>query len=197
MSSGFQPRYRCPLCVAAFCHIDVLGTHLQTVHGLRHSGFVLARNMWFSPQAFAEVMTVFKDIQEIQNQIHVTRSFLLGQLSREIAVREGGNFKFNPIKHDAETQTENVCDMNLNDEEADDVTYYDDEVEGEGISKYIDSIQESVENVLTERESAMSERRKVLLTKINKLMVLNKEFNTSNVRLQAGRYKLVQMLMNK
>ena len=140
-------------------------------------------------------MTVFKDIQEIQNQIHVTRSFLLGQLSKEIAVREGGNFKFNPIKHDAETQTENVSDMNLSDEEADDVTYSDDDVEG--ISKYIDSIQESVENVLTERESAMSERRKVLLTKINKLMVLNKEFNTSNVRLQAGRYKLVQMLLNK
>ena len=195
MPSSFQPR--CPFCAAVFCRIDELGLHLQTVHGLRHSGLVLARNLWFSPQAFSEVMTVFRDIQEIQNQIHVTRSFLLGQLSRSIAEKEGGNFQFKPIKRDAETQTEDFCDyveVKLKDENTDNVKD-DDEVEG--VSKFIDSIQESVENVLAEKEFEMSDRRKVLLTKINKLMILNKEFDSSNVKLQTGRYKLVQMLLNK
>ena len=89
---------RCPLCPnLIFRDFPTLAGHFQLMHGLRHSGYILAKNMCFSPYAYHEVLQVFKDIHDVNNRLFETRIYLR-KLSSEIAEKEG-NFKYTTELH--------------------------------------------------------------------------------------------------
>ena len=79
---------RCPLCPNLICRdLPTLAGHFQQMHGLRYSGCILAKNMCFSPYAYHEVLQVFKDIYDLNNQLSQTRIYL-NKLYSEIAEKE-------------------------------------------------------------------------------------------------------------
>ena len=213
----------CPLCPNLFCShyplsdIASLAAHFKFCHGLRNSSLILAKNMCFSPFAYYEVLEVLKDFRDLNDQLSDTRNFLHYKLTKENVDRRDsfkvdhevteaeGDFK---IKRNQEVQTEDDRFLHLI-EEVEEITTeprlpkskscrMTHPVEVKKLSSEITAAHKKVNVFLKKKEVKISRlvRRKNLLIETNNLMIVkNEETNSSEEKLQLGRYRLVQTLM--
>ena len=198
-----------------------LAAHFKFCHGLRNSSFILAKNMCFSPFAYYEVLQVLKDFRDLNDQLSNTRNFLHYKLTKENMDRRNsfsidqevteavGGVK---IKRNQEVYTEDrflhlveekVCleveemvpEPPLPKSKACMMTH---PIEVDKLSIDVNAAHKKVNVFLKKKEVEISRlvRRKNLLIETNNLMIMkNEETNSSEEKLQLGRYRLVQTLM--
>ena len=178
--------------------------------------------MCFSPFAYYEVLEVLKDFREMNNQLSNTRNFLHYKLKKENVDRRDsykvehgvtkaeGDIK---IKRNQEVQTKDDRFLHLIEEkkcfEVEEMAPEPDlpkskacmlthPVEVDKLSSEINAAHKKVNVFLKKKEVEISRlvRRKNLLIETNNLMIMkNEETNSSEEKLQLGRYRLVQTLM--